>query len=135
MMRALYAEDKAALPVDQSCFTSNIEFLIAHPSRGHIILFSDAGSPCGYALVIPYWSNEFGGTLLFVDEMFVIPEARNRGIGRSFFKYLHEVRPFEAVGLALEVSPGNKRARRLYESLGFRQRRNSVLTCRLPKMG
>jgi hypothetical protein len=31
----------------------------------------------GYALLIPYWSNELGGTLLYVDEIFVIPEARN----------------------------------------------------------
>ena len=134
-MRALYAEDKAASPVDQSRFATNIEFLVAHPSRGRIILFSDGGSPCGYALVVPYWSNELGGTVLFIDEMFVVPEARNRGIGRSFFKCLDEVRPFEAVALALEVSAGNKRARRLYESLGFRQRRNSVLTRSLPKKG
>lgn len=128
MMRALYAEDEAASPVDQSRFAANIEFLVSHPSRGCIILFGEGGSLCGYALLVPYWSNEFGGTLLFVDELFVVPEARRRGIGRSFFKYLDEVRPFEAVALALEVSPGNKDAHRLYESLGFRPRGNSTLT-------
>ena len=134
MMRALYAEDEAASPVDQSRFAANIQFLVAHPSRDRIVLFSRAGSAHGYALLIPYWSNEFGGTLLFVDEMFVIPEARNHGIGRSFFKYLEKVRPFDAVALALEVSPGNKGARRLYESLGFHPRENSTLTRRLGRI-
>jgi ribosomal protein S18 acetylase RimI-like enzyme len=62
--------------------------------------------------------------------MFVIPEARNRGIGRSFFKFLDQTRPFDAVALALEVSPGNAGALRLYESLGFRRQRNLVLTYR-----
>jgi hypothetical protein len=42
----------------------------------------------GYALLIPYWSNEFGGVLLFVDELFVLREVRNRGIGHSFFRFL-----------------------------------------------
>jgi len=130
MMSALYAEDEAASPVDQSRFPSSVEFLIAHPSRGRIVLFSERGAICGYALLIPYWSNEFGGTLLFVDEIFVTADARNRGIAKSFFGYLDETRPFDAVALALEVSPGNIRARQLYESLGLTHRRNSVLTYR-----
>jgi ribosomal protein S18 acetylase RimI-like enzyme len=130
MMRALYSEDKAASPVDQSLFPLNIAFLIAQPCRGRIILFSEVGLLRGYALLIPYWSNEFGGTLLYVDEMFVMPEVRNRGIGRSFFRFLDEEKPFEAVAVALEVSPSNAAALRLYESLGFSHRENSVLTYR-----
>ncbi len=135
MMRALYSEDEAASPVDQSRFPLNIKFLIAQPSRGRIVLFSEGGSLRGYALLIPYWSNEFGGTLLFVDEMFVIAEARNRGIGRSFSRFLDEERPFDAVALSVEVSPSNAGARRLYESLGFSHRTNSVLRYRLTDGG
>jgi hypothetical protein len=45
-----------------------------------------------------------------VYELFVVADARKQGIGRSFFRYLDETRPFAAVALALEVSPGNKRA-------------------------
>lgn len=131
MMHALYAEDEAASPVDQSCFPSNIISLIAQPSRGSIVLFREGDALQGYALLIPYWSNEFGGTLLYVDEIYVVAEARNRGIAKSFFKFLDEERPFHAVALALEVSPTNTRARGLYESLGFRDRRNSLLTYRL----
>jgi GNAT superfamily N-acetyltransferase len=125
MMRALYAEDEAASPVDESRFSANVVSLVAQPLRGRIVLFQEHLSLCGYALLIPYWSNEFAGTLLFVDEMFVIPEARNRGIGRNFFKFLRETRPFDAVALALEVNPTNAGARRLYESLGFRPRQNT----------
>ena len=132
MMRALYAEDEGASAVDQSRFPLNIAFLIAQPSRGRIVLFSEGGLLRGYALLIPCWSNEFGGTLLFVDEMFVMPKARNRGIGRSFFRFLNEEKPFDAVAVALEVSPSNTAARRLYESLGFSHRENSVLTYRFP---
>jgi ribosomal protein S18 acetylase RimI-like enzyme len=130
MMRGLYSEDKGASAVDQSRFPLNIAFLIVQPSRGRIVLFSEAGLLRGYALLIPYWSNELGGTLLFVDEIFVIPEARNKGIGKSFFRSLEEQRPFDAVAISLEVSPSNAAARRLYESLGFSHQNNSVLTYR-----
>jgi GNAT superfamily N-acetyltransferase len=127
MMQVLYAEDKSEFPVDQSRFAINVGTLVGMPSAGRIVLFRQGEHLCGYALLIPYWSNEFGGNVLFVDEMFVIPEARNRGIGRSFFKFLDQARPFEAVALALEVSPGNSGALGLYESIGFRRQRNFSL--------
>ena len=71
--------------------------------------------------------------MLCVDELFVVAEARHHGIGRTFFKFLEEMKPFDAVALALEVSPGNVGARRLYESLGFIQRRNKMLMYRFAK--
>ena len=135
MMHGLYSEDEAPSPVDQSRFPLTIDFFLANPSHGRIVLFEENASLRGYALLVPYWSNEFGGVLVVVDELFVTPKARNRGIARSFFRFLGEERPFEAVALALEVSPGNTGARRLYESLGFTSRRNSLLTYRFPEKG
>jgi GNAT superfamily N-acetyltransferase len=128
MMRLLYEEDEAASAVDVSRFPSSIKHLISHPSSGQIVLFCEGSELRGYALLVPYWSNEFGGTLLFVDELFVAAGSRNQGIGHSFFRYLEQQRPFGPVHLALEVSPRNSRGRRLYESLGFVLRRNAILT-------
>jgi len=119
MMRRLYEEDRGDFEVDNSRFAPNIEHLITHPSTGQIVLFLKDSELRGYALLVPYWSNEFGGTLLFVDELFVVPEFRNRGIGRGFFSYVEQEPPFKPVALGLAVNPGNGRARRLYESLGF----------------
>jgi GNAT superfamily N-acetyltransferase len=131
MMQALYAEDQASSPVDRSHFTATVEFLLANPSRGRILAFREGESLRGYALLVPYWSNEFGGNLLYIDELFVVPEARNRGISRRFFAYLQRTRPYDPVALALEVTPANTNARRLYESLGFELRRNSTFTLRV----
>ena len=131
MMHSLYSQDGAASPVDLSHFPRNVEQLVGQPTRGRIVLFTAADTLCGYSLLIPYWSNEFGGTLLYVDEIFVVEKVRNHGIATHFFGFLDSERPFDAVALALEVSAGNARARKLYESLGFIQRSNSVLTFRL----
>jgi GNAT superfamily N-acetyltransferase len=128
MMKQLYEEDRSERDVDHSKFPANIEYLVAHPAAGQIVLFCESGEVRGYALLVPYWSNEFGGRLLFVDELFVVAEFRGRGIGRSFFRYLERERPFGPVALALGVNSGNERARRLYESLGFVDLRLATLT-------
>jgi GNAT superfamily N-acetyltransferase len=132
MMRALYIEDPPSVPVDPHRFELTIERFLDEPSRGAVVVMADAGETRGYALLVPYWSNEYGGTIVHVDELFVVPEARSRGIARQFFEFLGQTRPFDAVAIALEVSPANLRAQRLYESLGFSPRRNTTLIRRLP---
>lgn len=129
MMRGLHSEDKGEYPVDETRFPLTIDFYLANPSRGRIILFEEGISLRGYALLVPFWSNEFGGHVVVVDELFVTPEARNRGIARNFFRFLGKQRPFDAVALALEVNPGNTGALRLYQSLGFSCRNHSLTFC------
>jgi GNAT superfamily N-acetyltransferase len=75
----------------------------------------------GYALLIPFWSNELGGSICEVDELFVIPERRSQGHGTALFEAIANgvLWPTAVVGIALGVTPDNSRARRLYERLGF----------------
>lgn len=134
MMRGLYAAehtDPQNAPGEMH-FRRTVDRLLTEPHRGRILLFIDDTAIYGYAILIPYWSNEFGGNLLFVDELFVKPEFRNRGIARKFFDFLRTQRPFDAVVCALEVSPNNSRARKLYKSLGFEPRKYTMMTRRFP---
>jgi ribosomal protein S18 acetylase RimI-like enzyme len=133
MMAALYAEDEPAAAPDPGRFPETIRVLLARPEMGRIVLARNGAGVVGYAILIPYWSNEYGGIIVFVDELYVLPAARRRGIGLAFFSFLERERPFDAVAMFLEVSPGNRPARKLYESLGFGERRNIILARRLPK--
>lgn len=127
LMRGLYAEDAAASGDIPRSFRRTVDHLLAHPDHGRVVLAVAGGAVVGYALLIPYWSNEFAGRVLFVDELFVRPEARGRGIGGGLVRAVLREPPYEAVAVFLEVSPANPRARRLYESLGFRERPNHTL--------
>jgi GNAT superfamily N-acetyltransferase len=131
MMRELYDTDAPDLHVNPDHFPKTIHRLLADPSRGRILLFMRGEALCGYALLIPFWSNEFGGTLLFVDELFVDEACRGQGIAHAFFAFLAAQPPFDAVALALEVAPRNARARALYESMGFHERHHRMMTRRL----
>src|SRR5579871_2556335 len=99
MMLLLYKEDEAPTLIDYSRFPSCVKHLVSNPSAGEVVLFRDGNALLGYSLLIPYWSNEFGGTLLYIDELFVRPGFRSRGIAHSFFRYLEQRRPFDAVAL------------------------------------
>jgi GNAT superfamily N-acetyltransferase len=130
MMRDLYGGGED-LHVDSAAFPSTIEYMLANPTSGRIVLLTDGHVLHGYALLVWYWSNEWGGVVLLLDELFVDEEFRGRGIAKSFFKYLEHERPFGAVVVALEVSSRNPRARALYESLGFTDRHLRMMTRRL----
>ena len=57
-----------------------------------------------------------------VDDVFVEPEHRNRGMGRAL---LQSVRAWaqekNADGISLQVAAANTRGRKFYEELGFRE--------------
>ena len=77
MMSPLNLDGELVAGSVPSHFPLTIRTLLTEPSRGLIVCFLYRDGPVGYALLIPYWSNEFGGTLLFIDELFVIPQARS----------------------------------------------------------
>jgi len=72
-------------------------------------------------LLISFWSNELGGEVCEVDELFIVPEHRNQGYGTLLFAAIARGDLWSAsfVAIALGVTPDNARARRLYERLGF----------------
>ena len=85
----------------------------------------------GYALLIHYWSNEYGGMLLFLDELFISEPFRGKGIGAAFLEALKAGVFYKTVGLVLEVMPSNERALKLYLDHGFVLDERNHLFCKL----
>ena len=137
-MARLYAEDHSGADIDTSRFPRTIDTLLARPHHGRIILcFADAAgintpgaasAPAGYAIIIPFWSNEFGGTVALLDELYILPEFRGQGLGKGVLDLIERDRPFDAVAVLLEVSEKNAKARAFYEAIGLRARSNLVMT-------
>ncbi len=77
--------------------------------------------------------NELGGEVCIIDELYVAPSARSRGVAGALVTGLlrRELPWFErAVSVELEVTTGNARARALYERLGFRPYKNALIRAR-----
>jgi ribosomal protein S18 acetylase RimI-like enzyme len=78
------------------------------------------------------WSLEWGGRDAFVDELYLEPDARGRGLGRAALRALvEEARAAGVVALHLEVDDTNTAGQALYRSEGFSGRARQLLTRRL----
>jgi ribosomal protein S18 acetylase RimI-like enzyme len=126
MMKAFYAE--LEVEADTSRFPDTVRFLLAHPDHGRIVLMFDGQSVAGYSILIQHWSNEYGGAILLIDELYVKPAARGRGLGREFFEMLKRELPWQPRIMILEVARSNPRAQRFYSSLGFTEKSNILMT-------
>ncbi len=119
MVLALYREDPCGEPMSPSKIRRTIEELDRHPDKGRITLFRLGGEPVGYAITVYLWSNEFGGDVAVLDELYVKPSWRGRGIATRFLSHMAHTRTPALKGIRLEVTPGNDRALGFYRREGF----------------
>ncbi|KAB3529421.1 GNAT family N-acetyltransferase [Alkaliphilus serpentinus] len=131
MIRGLYKEDQEREEIDDIKIHKTIREFMKNPSKLKIIIISYDNHVVGYSILIPFWSNEYGGNIIHIDELFIKGKYRNQGIGRDFIKNSKEF--FEEVAaLAMEVTSANRRALSLYRSLGFLEGNNKHLIYKLP---
>ena len=66
------------------------------------------------------YSHEAGGLELWVEELYVRPAFRGRGLGHEFFAWLRGLAAAEHIRrIRLETEPENERAAALYARMGF----------------
>ena len=113
MCLALNAEDPGE-PVQADQVRRTLAALRDEPVRGRAVVAETDGRVVAYALLVSFWSNEHGGEICAIDEMYVAPEHRSRGIGTSLLDAIvrdRAVWPDRPVALQVEVTPANGRAR------------------------
>lgn len=132
---SLYREDPQGMEMTPNKIQKTFQEFSLKAEKGHIIVFEIDNTVIGYAILVFFWSNEFGGDFIEVDELFVQKEYRNRGIGKTFFKSLEETWQGKAVALALQTTPTNERAIALYKHIGFSVSRNFHLIKVMKQVG
>lgn len=131
LIHALYQEVPGGKQMTPQKIQNSFDSLTKHPDRGTIMVVEHEREIIGYAILINFWSNEFGGNITAIDELYLKKEFRSQGIGTNFIKYLAEKKFGNSVALELEVIPANKKARELYERLGFKLDKNDTFILEL----
>ncbi len=88
-----------------------------------LLAFERPGAPVaiGLAQLYPSWSSVAARPIWILNDLFVAPEARGRGVGHALLERCRQLAvETGAQRLALETLAGNTDAQRLYESLGWR---------------
>ena len=129
MSLSLYGDDPPPA-VTAAQIRRTLEVFRSDPSRGRAMVLDDGAERIGYAFLASFWSNELGGDVCIIDELYVRPEWRSRGSSTALVASLRSETPpwpVRPVALELEVAPANVKAFALYDRLGFRVKTNTTL--------
>ncbi len=83
-------------------------------------IFEHEGKTAGFAITVRMFQTAVGGTELWLDDIYLLPEYRSLGLTRPLFEYASELlESGEVRRLRLEVEEENEHARALYSRRGF----------------
>ena len=88
----------------------------SHPDANQLV--QGEGQPAGYIYVTQCYAAEVGGRCVFIEELYLKPEFRHRGLGVQIMAWLEEEYP-AAYRFRLEVTQVNQGAVRLYQKAGY----------------
>lgn len=118
MCRDFYNSDAVDHSVPEEHFVRTFSALMAGSVYAACKIVEWNGQVAGYVLLARTWSQEGGGETLWVDELYILPQYRGRGLGKFVFARLKEEFP-DTARIRLEVQPENARAQHLYRRLGY----------------
>jgi GNAT superfamily N-acetyltransferase len=118
------------IPAVRERMAHAVDGVFSDTRRGALLLARLDGVPVGLAGLSFLWSYEHGGLCCWLEELYVRPEHRDRGIGGQLLRAAVEhARQSGCTAVDLEVEESQDRAAHLYERFGFRAhtRRRYVL--------
>ena len=107
------------LPADAEGVARGIELAMKSEAAWLLLAFAQTEA-VGVFLANEIVSVEQAGIVLWVEELYVVPSARRRGVARGILNCVsQEARRKGIVSIELEVVPTQEAAFALYRSLGF----------------
>lgn len=109
------------LELDRKVVLQGVCGVFEEPARGTYWIAEQEGKISGMLLAIPEWSDWRNATVLWIHSLYVIPEARGRGVFQKLYLNLKKQvkQSPELAGIRLYVDKRNKSAQDVYEKLGM----------------
>jgi GNAT superfamily N-acetyltransferase len=113
LLRAQFSEHAIALPAER--VAAGLSAVLASPSLGRVLLAREGPSTIGLAYLAFTWTLERGGLVAWLEELYVLPDRRNAGVGAALLREaLAEAARAGCGGVELEVESGHQRVESLY---------------------
>jgi GNAT superfamily N-acetyltransferase len=123
--------DEAGIALSPDARRAGVAPLLDGIPHGVAYLIGPPRSPIGYIIITFGWSLEFGGMDGFIDELYIRPGVRGRGVASETLQSLPRALGDAGLkALHLEVDTANDSTRRLYTRAGFAKRENYQLMTR-----
>jgi GNAT superfamily N-acetyltransferase len=84
-----------------------------------VLVIEHAGEPAGFLIFVRFWSNEFRGPCVLLDELYLEPRHRG-GTGLAVLRAFESLMRAESIkAIDLEVLHKNAKVHSLYRRAGF----------------
>ena len=117
MAKDFYASPAVLENIPEENITRSFEEFAGGTPFGDAFIFEENGAVIGYGVLAYTYSQEAGGKVVWLEEIYVCREHRGRGYGSEFIDFVLEKIP--AKRYRLETEPENEDAARLYLRKGF----------------
>jgi ribosomal protein S18 acetylase RimI-like enzyme len=129
MMRALEEADPGTTPFDEPRRRRIFTEFLKNDAFGQAWLIFAGEHLAGYVILTLGFSFEYQGRDSYIDELYVHPPFRGRGIGRTAMEFVESAaREMGVNAIHLEASRGNDAAIRLYRGIGFEEHDRGLMT-------
>lgn len=99
-----------------------------YPFNENLLLRDDFETFAIFVIFNKYFSFEFGGEILFLDELYIKPEYQGKSLGKKSLEFVKDYsaeKKFPVV--LLEIENHNEKAKKLYEHYGFQKHKRSLM--------
>jgi len=117
MAEDFYSSDAVSHKIPKENFEKSFDAAINKNPYIKLYILESNSEIAGYAAIAVTFTTEGGGNTLWLDELYIKPEHRGKGLGRKFIDFLKKDDSVKRI--RLEITPENKRAEKLYISEGF----------------
>ena len=117
MAKDFYSSPAVLENIPEENITSSFELFLSGMPYGDAFIFEADGQTVGYGVLAYTHSQEAGGKVVWIEEIYVKKEYRGCGIGSEFLEFVKKSIP--ARRYRLETEPENDRAAALYRRHGF----------------
>jgi len=107
--------------LDKNIIGPGVARLIDDNSKGRYWVADLGGQLIGQIMVTYEWSDWRNGTFWWIQSVYIHAEYRRQGVFSALYRHVQSLAKVEpdVVGVRLYVENDNKRAQRVYESLGM----------------
>jgi GNAT superfamily N-acetyltransferase len=108
-----------AHPIPRSHLVATFDHLMESDTYAKAYIIEYAGKAAGYALTAKTFSQEAGGYVVWIEELFISPAYRGKGLATEFLTFVKQNIEPTVARVRLEVTEHNQDAIRLYQKFGF----------------
>ena len=117
MAKDFYSSPAVLENIPEENILNSFDLFLSGTPYGDAFIFEHDGKTVGYGVLAYTHSQEAGGRVVWIEEIYVKDEYRGRGFGSEFLEFVKKSIP--ARRYRLETEPENERASALYRRHGF----------------